>query len=64
MMGYPPTPLNEGSGIIPVACSKIFEKINGRMPSQLVLEMERDENSRLVCLLSYKRQWLLFNFSF
>lgn len=28
MMGYPATPLNPGSGIIPIAGSEIFTKVN------------------------------------
>lgn len=28
MMGYPATPLNDGSGIIPVACDEIFKKVD------------------------------------
>ena len=40
MMGYPPTPINEGSGIIPIACDKIFKKVAENEDADLTYKVE------------------------
>lgn len=40
MMGYPATPLNPGSGIIPVACDEIFKKVDSNDNTDLTYKVE------------------------